>query len=418
MTKVTIDKKKGMAIAGLAFEFSDVADSGIPSMIQLIPIGEWQHDAYGEIKITASDIAQFKRNFDAKIRNGVAITAGHEGFAELPAQGWVRDVEARADGLWGSVDWNALGKATLSDKQYKFFSPEFFREYEDPETHEVFQNVLTGGALTKSPYFKELAPIVFSEKGIKKFNENNIMDLALIRAKKVEELSAEEKTFLIAHKEELTEDEKTAFTSVLDVAPEKTPEEIEKETGDANELAGLNRDGSAKTEEPKEPTSEEIAASEKVMISAAELAILRGKADKGDQAFKELRKQALDRSIAELTFNESNKAGKFLPKSEKSLRSFMEGLNETQMVSFKALVSSLPKAGIFDEKGDGGGAATLTTFAEVERRIEEKQKADPKMKYSDALKAVMAEAKEKGENLEQSYDDGLQKAGKVVAIEA
>lgn len=388
-------------------------------MVHLIPIGEWEHDSYGTINLTPADIQQFKTNFDAKVRNGVAITAGHEGYAELPAQGWITRVECRESGLWGEVDWNELGKKTLSDKQFKFFSPEFFRQYEDPESHETFSNVLTGGALTKSPYFKELAPIVFSEKGIKKFNDNSIMDIATITAKKVEELNDEEKAFLVAHKDELTEDQKTAFTSVIDVAPAETEEaktaREAQEKIDANRAAGLNDDGSAKTAE--------VQAAEKkgqVMISASELEMLRGKADKGDQAFKELRTNRLNTEVTGMIFNEnSNKAGKFLPKSKESLHAFMDGLNDNQLASFKAIVASLPEigSGKFNEIGSGA-AADATPFAEIERRIAVKQTANPKLTYSEGLKAVMSEAAAAGEQIEQRYDSNLPKAKKDEAVKA
>lgn len=410
--------KKPVKLGGFAFEFAETTDASIPTMIHLIPIGEWKHDLYGDISITASDIRQFAQNFNAGIRNGVYITAGHEGMLELPAQGWITRVECRETGLWGEIDWNDLGRTTLSDKQYKFFSPEFYREYEDPETHEQFKNVLTGGALTKSPYFKELEAIVFSEK-IRSFNDNNTMDLATILAKDVSAMSEDEKAFIKAHAAELTEDQKAQVTSIID-APE-SPEEKEvreaKEQGDANEAAGLNRDGSAKTTE--EDKGGEIAASEKVMITAGELALLRSKADKGEAAFAELKKAKITASVKAHIFNESNKTGKFLPKCETSLRAFMESLDDAQVLQFNTLVATgLPKAGIFTEVGSDA-AIESTGLTEVERRTDAKmvaaEKAGKPMKYSDALKEVMSEAAGKGENLQQSYDDALPKAGKVTA---
>jgi Mu-like prophage I protein len=426
----SIEKETGKhyRLASFALEFSDKASgTEIPGKIHLIPIGEWEHDLYGTIIITASDIAQFKRNFDAGLRNGVAITAGHEGYEELPAQGWITDVECREDGLWGTVDWTKLGQTTLGDKQFKFFSPEFSPDYEDAETHEKYENVLTGGALTKSPYFKELNAIVFSEKGIKKFNDNNTMDLATITAKKVEDLNDEEKVFLKAHKDELTEEQKTAFTAVID-EPESEEDKaarVAKEEGDANEAAGLNRDGTKKEEGA--PAADDAAAekppvnaSEKVTVSAGELYALRMKANEGAQAFKELKVARIAGEVSKLIFNEkTNKAGVLLPKASANVQSFMEGLTEAQTAQFKTIMASTVPVDTTKFSEIGSGAAPEAEAAtEVERRVQVKMSENPTMKYSEALKTVMSEAAAKGDRLEQRYDDGLKKATKDQSIKA
>lgn len=401
------EKYKGV----FPFEFDDSAQGGvvaIPDVIHLIPIGEWQHDLYGPIMITAGDIREFIQNFNAEVRKGVFITAGHEGFAELPAVGWITKLDQRDTGLWGTVEWNELGKETLSDKQYKFFSPEFYRDYEDPQTHQIYRNVLTGGALTKQPYFKELEAVVFSEPKLRKqFNEyNNTMNLKELVAKDITTLTDEEKAFIVEHKAELTEEEKVLVTSIID-APVETPaaetEEAKvareaKEAADANVAAGLNPDGSVKVEGSDKKL---------VQISASELAALQAAADQGQQAFKELNKQKIEASVKALTFSNSNTEGKFLPKSSDKLRAFMEPMNDAQRVAFAALINELPKTQIFTEVGSGG-AAEGTAGAELNAKIEAVQKENPKMAYSDALKKVLVD----NPGLEARYDAELPSARK------
>ena len=397
------------------FEFDeptgDEVGVSIPDTIHLIPIGQWEHDLYGPILINNADIREFIQNFNAGIRKGVPITAGHEGYEELPATGWIMSLESRDTGLWGAVEWNELGKDTLSDKQYKFFSPEFYRDYEDPETHQLYRNVLTGGALTKSPYFKELEAIVFSEKKLKEtFNNNeSTMDLKTILAKAVADLSVEEQAFLKEHAAELTDEQKSAYTAIIDADSETAETEDEKvarenkETEDANVAAGKNADGTEKSPEAG------VQASEKVLISASELKILRDKADKGASAFAELNKKKLDDSIGALTFSATNKSGKFLPKSTDTLRAFMESLNDTQKVKFSALIGELPKQVQFSELGTGAGTegtAQAEVEAKVQSKIEASAKAGKTMKYSDALKEVMAQ----NEGLEERYDTELPSA--------
>lgn len=395
MTKAqtTVLERKHLGIFQFEFEEKGGADeAAIPSMIHLIPVGTWAHDVYGPIVIGATDIREFKQNFDAGIRKGVFITAGHEGYSELPAQGWIKAVEARSNGLWGEIDWTALGVETLTDKQYKFFSPEFYPIYEDPETHVISRNVLTGGALTKSPYFKELEAVVFSDKNIKKIKANdNTMDITTILAKDKTTLSDEEKAFLVAHKAELTTEQ---VESVKDVVPalveapaetdaEKTARE-EKEKGDANEAAGLNRDGSAK----------EVQASEKkmVQISAGELAALTKKADEGALAFSQMQAAALTGAVKALIFDsKTNSTGKFLPKEEATLRTFMEKMEPAQRTAFAELVAKIPASQLFTEKGENAGG-TGSASAEVEAKTS-KLMSESKLSYSDALKHVFGEDK-------------------------
>lgn len=405
-----LDKRvQYIGVFPFAFDDGAVAEPAIPTTIQLIPIGQWDHDLYGQILITPSDIREFVDNFDANVRKGVPITAGHEGMAELPAEGWISKVYAREDGLWGDVEWTESGKALLKDKAFKFFSPEFYREYEDPETHKLYRNVLVGGALTKSPYFKELKAIVFSEpKQIKKLF-NDTMDINELVKKDIATLSDDEKAFVKSQKDTLTDEQKTHFTAIIDEVVEETEEEKtareEKERGDANEAAGLNRDGSAKepegtvvVEEGKPP----VQASEKVLITAGELAILRKKADEGAQAFAEAKRIKLDNAVASLSFSEKNRDGKFLPKSTTALRSFMESLSDAQSAKFTELMGQLPKSGLFSEVGVGSKAVEGTAMAEVEAKVAAKM-SEQKLSYSEALKIVMSE----NEGLETRYDGEL-----------
>ncbi len=421
MTKTVVKEKQkaNEKLVGIfPLEFSSgkaQADDApaIPDTIHLIPIGQWEHDLYGPILITASDIREFVQNFNMGIRKGVFITAGHEGYAELPAVGWVTKVEARDDGLWGEVEWNNLGTGILTDKQFKFFSPEFYRDYEDPQSHQIYRNVMTGGALTKSPYFKELEAVVFSEKNIKKFNNNN-MDLQALLAKDITTLTDEEKAFIKSHASELTEEQKTSHTAIIEEvkteteeektaretkeAADKTAADEEKAKGDANEAAGLNRDGSEKTADQMQASDKKI-----VQISASELQLLRNKADQGVAAFAELQKAKLETAVSTLLFSETNKAGKFLPKSADSLRKFMAELNESQRATFSGLLAQLPAKQIFTEDGDGSGTAEGTAQAEVDAKVEKKMSENKGMKYSEALKLVMSENK----GLEERFDSEL-----------
>ena len=396
----------------IPLEFAEKDKVKIPDTIHIIPIGEWAHDMYGPIIINKSDIREFAMNFNAGVRKGVFITAGHEGFAELPAVGWVQDVEVRDDGLWGTVDWNENGREALQDKQWKFFSPELCRDYEDPETHSLYRNVLTGGALTKSPYFKELQAIVFSDKNINKYNENNMSKtLEEVLALEVSALTDEDKAVLKENADTLTDEQKVTYADVLKVEAtaetdeEKTAREA-KEKEDANVAAGLNPDG---TEKAPEGGNETIEASEKgmVKINASELAILRQKADQGALAFAELDKKNLDESVGKLVFNADTKKGAFLPKSKDAVMAFMKTLNKEQRQAFSSLVEAIPSNQMFTEKGDLGNVDT-GSMATVDAKVNEVMEKNKSMSYSEALKEVFSANPE----LAKSYNENLVPVGK------
>lgn len=400
-------EKNEKCSTSLPFAFDDSKGKvTIPDEIHLIPIGEWMHDAYGPMIINSADIREFAQNFNQGIRKGVFITAGHEGWTEQPAVGWITKVEAKSDGLWGTVEWNEFGKGVLTDKQWKFFSPELVRDYEDPQTHDLYRNVLTGGALTKSPYFKELQAIVFSEKNLKgNFNDTN-MNLQELLAKDITTLSDEEKAFIKAHASELTEEQKLSHTAIIDEPAPDTETDEEKAAREAKEKA----DGAAAAADDGDPGDgagdgagkQDMSEKNMVKISASELAILRAQADKGAQAFKELENNKLDALTSQLIFTEANKAGRFLPKSQGNLRAFMETLNTAQRAKFSELVAAIPKGLAFNEEG-ADGAIDGSAQMEVDAKIAKKMESNKNLKYSEALKEVMAE----NEGLEQRYDEGL-----------
>lgn len=379
-----------------------------PSEIHVVPTGKWNHPAYGEMEIKEEHIEQFVENYSAGLRLDLPITAGHDNGmsgGEMPAIGWFKElINKGKEGLYAIVEWTEEGKKMLREGAFKYFSPEFYTEYEDPETRKTYRHVLVGGALTNKPYFKELTPVVaFSEPNIiNQFSNNETtMDLKTIVAKKVEELSAEEKAYLLEHKSELTPEQTEAFKSVVgepaETDEQKTARE-EKEKGDANEAAGLNRDGSAKTPAP------EVNASEKgkmIQMSEVEVTLLKKKADEGAQAFAEVERMRIEKGVSALIFSETNKDGKFLPKQKDSVEKFFSSLNVDQRKSFGEILASMPKLS-FGEIGDGG-STEKSVAKEVEGKIAEKMKANEKMKYSEALVAVMKE----NPALEKSYNESL-----------
>ncbi len=360
--------------------------------VHIIPTGKWDHPAYGEMEITPKDIKEFKKNFDAKIRKGVPITAGHDGFAETEAMGWVTElVDKGKKGLFAIIEWTKQGKTLLEEKSFKYFSPEYYRVYEDPETRKEYENVLTGGALTNSPYFKKLKAVVFSDKDLINFNENT-MSIEEILKKDVADLTDEDKTAI--KDADLTDDQKDKYKDILEDAGDGDGDD-----GDGNDKDGDDKDGDDGDDGDGdgdggdkggdgEGGKKEVEGSE-VKISAAELQILRTNANAGAEAMKKLNEQDIEKVATRFEFSEANKEnGKFLPKSKDKVVSFMCSLNKEQSEKFQEILTELPKVELFGELGDLG-AESKTAMKEINEKIKELQKEDSAMTYSDALKAVL-----------------------------
>ncbi len=130
---------------------------------------EYESPRYGKIVITAERNRRFVENFRSAVyQEKLPIDAEHE--TKLSgAMAWVVDMRQNSDGsVDAKVDWTDRGRSLMEGDQFKYFSPEFFDEWRDPASGEVYSDVAIGGALTTRPFFKEksLRPLVASEGGI------------------------------------------------------------------------------------------------------------------------------------------------------------------------------------------------------------------------------------------------------------
>lgn len=363
------------AVDTSSFEFGEENST---NEIKVIPAGEWNHPQYGKITITEKDINDFIEHFEAGVRNDLPITEGHEVEDETkPAIGWFKKlINKGRDGLWAIIEWTEQGKKLIQEKSYKYFSPEFYTNYEDPETRKKTKNVLVGGALVNRPYFKSLPAIVLSEQNL---INNNTMNIEEIIVKPIEELTDEEKDFLKENQEALSEEDKTKFASILEEKVEEEEKEEEKKEEEVEE------------EPEKENPEEKVEASEKnIMISKNVLKILEQKAELGVKASEELRKQKIENAAGELTFSEHNSKGTFLPKSKDKVVSFLLSLSDKQVEQFKEIIGELPKVEMFGELGSDAGMPA-SKAEQIDTLIKAKQKEDGNLSYREALDQVLAE---------------------------
>jgi hypothetical protein len=350
----------------------------IPKDIEILQEGDWNHPSYGLIKITKEDLSDFVKNFDAKIRNDLPINVEHNNTDG--AVGWFRKLIVRGNSLWAKVEWTVKGRQLLKEKIFKYFSPEFYSTYEDPESRKIYKNVLVGGAITNTPYFKGLKAIVFSESAIKDMDK-----LEKILAKEIKDLTDEDKKELKTNKEKLTDEQREKFKQVFEEEAEEKKEEItEEEIKEEKKEEGVQGGGS----EEKKEASEGV-----IQMSEAKLKILERNAEEGVKAMAELRRQKANSFVESMTFSEKNQIGLILPKSKDKVVNFLLSLSSDQAEEFKEILGELPKpkSGMFNEIGKEEAGIEGNAANKVNKLVEAKMKDNDKLTYREALDVVLAE---------------------------
>lgn len=148
-------------VGGLSFS----EENGKPtSWVHVLPLGSYKHPTYGTIDVSPTRVARFVENVKKRVRGiDPSINYLHQGDGE--AAGWIKDAQARSDGLWAFVEWTSSAAQKLKEKAFKYFSAEIFEEWEDPQGQK-HNDVLFGGALTNRPFMKNMVPLNLSEQTV------------------------------------------------------------------------------------------------------------------------------------------------------------------------------------------------------------------------------------------------------------
>lgn len=127
------------------------AEGDVPEWVHLVPAGKAVYAVDGR-NWRLPDIGKVV----ARSMTGVDLPIDYEHQTEDPAQrvangpvpaaGWITELEARGDGIWGRVNWTATAKGLLSAREYRYLSPTFTY---DKTSREVLR--ITGAGLVHTP---------------------------------------------------------------------------------------------------------------------------------------------------------------------------------------------------------------------------------------------------------------------------
>jgi len=114
------------------------SDGAVPEWVQLLPVAEGAvetFDGRGPYHVTdLQSVIQasmaWERGIPIDENHATDLRPGHE----APARGWITELQARPDGLWGRVEWTAAGRALVADKAYRGISPVLMVDPKDKRT--------------------------------------------------------------------------------------------------------------------------------------------------------------------------------------------------------------------------------------------------------------------------------------------
>jgi phage I-like protein len=134
------------------------ADGSAPEWINLLPAGTIQTQD-GRGPYTVSDMAALARQSLEAAGGKLPVDENHATDfaapkgAPSPARGWIVELQARTDGLWGRVQWNTSGNSLFAEQAYRGISPVF--------EHDKGNRVLRvlRASLTNTPNLRDLVSL-------------------------------------------------------------------------------------------------------------------------------------------------------------------------------------------------------------------------------------------------------------------
>ena len=121
------------------------------------------HPDFGEVEITKDMLKSFIKNFNSKsFGKDIVWDFDHE---EREASGWPTQLflSEKGDRLLSVVNWTPKGFDALSNREFRYFSPQYKDDYIDPQG-EHFGPTIIGGGITNKPFLNMKALVSLSNK--------------------------------------------------------------------------------------------------------------------------------------------------------------------------------------------------------------------------------------------------------------
>jgi phage I-like protein len=123
-----------------------------PEWVLVAPLGKWTKKGSPDYLVTPEIAARIAANF-RRLGTDRVFDYEHQTLtgAQAPAAGWIKDLQARPDGVWARVEWTQSARDMIAARQYRYYSPVIYYDWHDPRTGEAIGPWLHSAALTNDP---------------------------------------------------------------------------------------------------------------------------------------------------------------------------------------------------------------------------------------------------------------------------
>lgn len=136
----------GQHPGSLAAFASELEAATVPEWVHLLPAGRFiGRDGRGPYQADPAEVIRNTRAYHKG--NDLVIDYDHQAIhaarrgGSAPAAGWIKDLEARPDGVWGQVEWTEAAHAKIAAREYRYLSPVFPHGPGNPATVGHIYNV-------------------------------------------------------------------------------------------------------------------------------------------------------------------------------------------------------------------------------------------------------------------------------------
>jgi phage I-like protein len=150
-------------------------DGAAPEFVHLVPAGSIRtRDGRGPYRLDDAEavIAASMADAPLPIDENHAIDLAAPAGGPSPARGWIVELQARADGVWGRVEWSETGRALLAERAYRGISPHIVTD----RNGRVL--AIRRASLVNAPNLTDLATLNAEQEA---HNQETDMDLVKLR---------------------------------------------------------------------------------------------------------------------------------------------------------------------------------------------------------------------------------------------
>ena len=150
-----------MKITEIIFELNEGQDS-THGLMHRLPSGTWSaRDLRGHRtvsdpgKLIETSLPKGGRPLPVDYDHGSVVPKGNGSAA-----GWITELQARDNGIWGKVEWTEAGRKAVASREYRFISPVI--GFDGNNKQDI--SIIDSAALTNKPALTQLISLTDAER--------------------------------------------------------------------------------------------------------------------------------------------------------------------------------------------------------------------------------------------------------------